>query len=467
LTKSSALLLVPALVVGFVWKAAHSSQSSLSAVALAKAEVQNPESMVISSRKLIHVAGQLGFVLAVSLLVCGWHYFRVWRHFGTPLVNSWEARAGLHWWQEDGYRTSSFFLRFGHVLRDPWQASFTSFADGFYSTLWGDGNYGFERLAERAPWNYDQMALGYWLAVPLSFALLAGTVLAVAGFVRNPRPEWAMLLCLGFLSMFALVFYSLNAPFQCMVKAFHVMGALVPFCAFGALGLEAFSRKRAGRAACCLWFGIWAINTYVSFWILPNSTAVTLIRAGLITQEKPATAMQELEALLQREPGNVEARAMLLPRLIANGNNQEATNQMDILARENPNDAEAQLNLAWAYAHQNQTVQAIEHARNALAIAPGYSPAYKHLAWFLLQSDRYGEAAEVAHPVEPGTAFRTRNRTPGKWRYHQRRHSTWSGVPHQSELAGSSKVTRHHLDAPWMAPRSRESVPGGFAFEYQ
>ena len=365
------------------------------------------------------MAGQVGLVAGVCVLVCGWHYFRVWRHFGTPLVNSWEARAGLNWWQDDGYRTSAYFLRFGHALRYPWLGSFNSFADGFYSTLWGDGYYGFERLADRGPWNFDQMALNYWLALPLTFALLAGGALAVAAFIRNPRPEWAMLLCLSFLSMFALVFYSLNAPFQCTVKAFYVMGALVPFCAIGALGLEAFAGLRlAARAVCCVLFGIWAINTYVSFWVLPNSAAVTLLRARLVPPATPAPAIRELDALLQREPANSEARGMLLPRLIANGDNQTAAEQMDILARENPNDAQAQLNLAWAYARQNQAAEAIEHASHALAIAPGYKPTYSHLAWLLLQNQRYGEAAEVArngfalNPLEPelrlalGTALR-------------------------------------------------------------
>jgi tetratricopeptide (TPR) repeat protein len=405
LTKSSALLLLPALAVGLAWK--FKVQSS-------KFKVQSWESRVQSSKLkgVLRMAGQLGLVAAICALVCGWHSFRVWRHFGTPLVNSWEQRAGLNWWQDDGYRTSAFFLRFGHVLRYPWFGSFTSFADGFYSTLWGDGYFGFERLAERAPWDYDQMALGYWLALPLTFAILAGGALAVAGFIRNPRPEWAMLLCLSFLSMFALIFYSLNAPFQCMVKAFYVMGALVPFCAFGALGLEAFAgRKLAARAACCVLFGIWAINTYVSFWILPNSTAVTLLRARLVPPATHAIAIQELEALLQRDPANSEARAMLLPRLIANSDNQQAATQLDILTRENPKDAEAQLNLAWAYARQNQTAEAIEHARYALAIGPGYSAVYKHLAWLLLQNERYGEAAEVArngfalNPLEPELRF--------------------------------------------------------------
>jgi Flp pilus assembly protein TadD len=365
------------------------------------------------------VVGQLGLVVAICVLVCGWHYLRVWRHFGTPLVNSWEARAGLKWWQDDGYRTSAFFLRFGHVLSYPWFGSFNSFADGLYSTLWGDGYYGYPRLAERAPWNYDQMALNYWLALPITVAVLAGGALAVAAFIRNPRPEWAMLLCLGFLSMFALIFYSLKAPFQCTVKAFYLMGALVPFCAFGALGLEAFAGWRlTARAVCWVLFGIWAINTYVSFWILPNSTAVTLLRARLVPTATPAPAVRELEALLQREPANSEARAMLLPRLIASGDSLRVARQMNILAGGNPNDAQAQLNLAGAYARQNQAAQALEHARYALAIAPGYKPTYNHLAWLLLQNERYGEAAEVAgngfalSPLSPelrfalGTAFR-------------------------------------------------------------
>jgi Flp pilus assembly protein TadD len=408
LTKSSALLLIPALAAGLAWKVFLKMNQLSSTSPLSGSERAVVRATPLN-REFLRCAGQLGLIAVLCALVCGWHYFRVWRHFGTPLVNSWEPRAGLNWWQDHGYRTSSFFLRFGHVLRYPWLGGFTSFADGFYSTLWGDGFSGFERLSERCPWNYEQMALGYWLALPLTFALLAGGVLAVISFIRNPRPEWAMLLCLSFLSMLALLFYSLNAPFQCVVKAFYVMGALVPFCSLGALGLEAFAgRNLARRAACCLLFGIWAINTYVSFWTLPHSTTVPLLRARFAP---PATAIRELEPLLKRCPANSEARAMLLSSLIAGGENQQAATQLDILAQENPSDAEAQLTMAWAYAHQNRSVEAIEHARYALAIGPGYVPVYKHLAWLLLQNERYGEAAEVARnglaltPLSPELRF--------------------------------------------------------------
>src|SRR5262249_4960680 len=95
--------------------------------------------------------------LAMAALVCGWHYVRVWEHFGRPLIGNWDTRAGFSWWQDDGYRTSAYYLRFGEVLIRPWYNSFTSFADGIYSTLWGDGLFS-GQITNRLPWNYDLMS---------------------------------------------------------------------------------------------------------------------------------------------------------------------------------------------------------------------------------------------------------------------------------------------------------------------
>ena len=66
----------------------------------------------------------------------------LWAQFGSPLIGVWDPRLGFSWWQDDGYRTGAFYLRFGAVLAHPWFSSFKSFADGVYATLWGDGLFG-------------------------------------------------------------------------------------------------------------------------------------------------------------------------------------------------------------------------------------------------------------------------------------------------------------------------------------
>ena len=81
----------------------------------------------------------LGLIVLVCLVVCGWHYGHVWAQFGRPIVGNWEANSAHPWWQDPGFRTSAYYFSFGQSLISPLFSEFHSFADGFYSTLWGDG----------------------------------------------------------------------------------------------------------------------------------------------------------------------------------------------------------------------------------------------------------------------------------------------------------------------------------------
>ena len=80
----------------------------------------------------------LGLLLAICLAVCGWHYTRIWLKFGTPLLGNWDVVSGFTWWQDPGYHTAADYLRFGRSLLHPLFSGFAGFADGIYSTLWGD-----------------------------------------------------------------------------------------------------------------------------------------------------------------------------------------------------------------------------------------------------------------------------------------------------------------------------------------
>src|SRR5262249_38919342 len=58
----------------------------------------------------------LGVTLLLIVLVSGSHYGRVWAHFGSPLVGNYEAASGSRWWQQPGYATLGYLLRFGRSL---------------------------------------------------------------------------------------------------------------------------------------------------------------------------------------------------------------------------------------------------------------------------------------------------------------------------------------------------------------
>lgn len=210
----------------------------------------------------------LGAVVLACAAVAGWHYARVALHFGDPFVGNWDAAAGVAWWQDPGYRTAGDYLRFGESLTRPVFSAFHSCPDALYSTLWGDGLLGGSaRVADAPPWSYRLMLAGYWLAVLPSVAVLLGLALSLRDLVREPRAEWLLLLGLAGATGLALVGLSLRLPFYAQCKAFYGLQALVPFAAFGAIGLDLLAR-RLGRAGDVVWvlLGTWALCAWATYW---------------------------------------------------------------------------------------------------------------------------------------------------------------------------------------------------------
>jgi hypothetical protein len=210
----------------------------------------------------------LGAVVLAAVAVAGWHYARVALRFGDPFVGNWEAAAGVSWWQDPGYRTPLDYLRFGESLERPVFSAFHSCPDALYSTLWGDGLLGGSaRVRDAPPWSYQLMFAGYWLALLPSLGVLAGLAVSLRRLVHEPRAEWLLLLGLAGATCLALASLSLALPFYAQCKAFYGLQALVPFAAFGAIGLDLVAR-RLGRAADLVWvlLGTWALCAWATFW---------------------------------------------------------------------------------------------------------------------------------------------------------------------------------------------------------
>ena len=135
----------------------------------------------------------LGLLLAICFTVCGWHYARIWLRFGTPLLGNWDVVSGFTWWQDPGYHTATDYLRFGRSLVHPFFSGFAGFADGIYSTLWGDALCGGASSLTLA-WNQQPMVAGYlWALIPTAL-ILTGAVAAMVRFVRKPSSELFVLL---------------------------------------------------------------------------------------------------------------------------------------------------------------------------------------------------------------------------------------------------------------------------------
>jgi 4-amino-4-deoxy-L-arabinose transferase-like glycosyltransferase len=214
----------------------------------------------------------LGLMLAVFLAVCGWYYAWIWLHCGSPFVGNWDANSRFHLWQDNGYHTAGDFTRFGRSLVNPLFSGFNGFADGIYSTLWGDGLCGgSDGGVTSPPWNYDLMGAGYFLALLPTALVLLGATASVWHFIRRPTAPLFVLLGFAGTVGLALVFMNLKVPFYSEAKAFYGASALMPFCFFGAVGWEVLAR---GRKSLQFVLGIillvWIMNSFTTFWIRAN-----------------------------------------------------------------------------------------------------------------------------------------------------------------------------------------------------
>src|SRR5262249_7030101 len=78
----------------------------------------------------------VGLAVVLLLGVSGWHYWRVYQHFGTPLLGNYDAASTWRWWQYPGYGTLAYLGHFGRVFISPYFSGFYGYGDGMYSTLW-------------------------------------------------------------------------------------------------------------------------------------------------------------------------------------------------------------------------------------------------------------------------------------------------------------------------------------------
>jgi tetratricopeptide (TPR) repeat protein len=345
-----------------------------------------------------HCAWRMGLIFLSAVVVCGWHYARVWRHYGNPLIGNWDTRTGFVWWMDDGYRTGAYYLRWGTALLHPWFAGFRSFGGGIYSTLWGDsllgGAPGF--AAPHPPWNYDLMAIGYWLALLPTLAILVGAIVAFFKFIARPSAEWFLLLGFGFGVAVALVYMSLVVPCGGMVKAFYGLPALLPLCAIGALGLDLLAaRHRYWRFICFLLFGVWAINSYASFWVLRGSQSYALTRAQtLIRENQLAEAGTFLNARLEAEPRATQLR-LLFVYALPSADLDEIERQAQMVVQQEPDNYRGWMWQADVFARRGQIDKAMEATRRSVELAPGDEGAYQKLANLLMSQSRYQETIRL------------------------------------------------------------------------
>jgi tetratricopeptide (TPR) repeat protein len=340
---------------------------------------------------------RLGVPAFVCVAVCGWHFFRVWRHFGTPLVGSYDPASGFRWWQTPGYSTASFYFRFGQSLLEPYFSGYNGLLDGIYSTLWGDGLWGgVGDLPSRTPWNYDLMAAGYVLALLPTAAVAMGAALGLVQIVRRPSAKWFLLGGVAFAMSAAQAYHFLRLPYACHIKAFYALPALVPFCAYGAWGFDFLMTKwKPIRLVVVVLLATWAMTSYASFWVVNSSSSTQAwVGAMLASKQRYGAALEYYNAAVQADESNDVARTNLGQLLLALGRWGQAQIQFERGLNSHPHSAADEQGLAMALAAQSQIAPAIKHVENALADAPDFRDQGL-LGRLLMQQERPTLAADA------------------------------------------------------------------------
>jgi tetratricopeptide (TPR) repeat protein len=332
LTKVSSLLAVP-----------------LFAMALALRQLSLKKASLFSPRVWLQSAGVMTLA---CVIVCNWHYGRIWMETSQPVIGNWENTANSERVLDPAFRTSGYYLHFGEVFTSPLFSGLFSFADGIYSTLWGDGLVsGRADLGFRPPWNYDLMNIGYLLSVPISLLFIAGFAFKFLNFLRQPTTTWFVVLSL--VSLFGLVifFMTLRVSSYAQAKAFYGFPALVPFSALVAAGWSWLAQKRRILQS-VLWIVVlvWTLTVYATFWIFNGNFETWRIRG--------------MSEILQ-------------------GHTTEATESLAHALELKPDDAETHLILAEALDWQNRPIEAMQHCQMALRIRPDFPKVLNELAKLL------------------------------------------------------------------------------------
>jgi Flp pilus assembly protein TadD len=336
-------------------------------------------------------------MLVACVAVCGWYYLWIWLHFGTPLMGNWDAATGFQWWQDNGYHTLADFMRFGRSLVHPLFSGFSGFADGIYSTLWGDGLCGgASGMVLRPPWNYNLMVAGYLLAVLPAVLVLIGAAVSVWRFIRQPSASWFLLLGFSGTLLLAVAFMCLRVASYAQIKAFYGLCALVPFCLFGAVGWEVLTRGRKPlRFVLGVILLVWAMNSFAALWIRDNSVS-THIFLGARARLKTDTAVSEFAKAVNIDPANALARRLLASALSDSGRMDEALQQAEQAVELYPTDGACHRVLSTILTRQGQRERAIAEAQLAVELGPEDLSAHRLWLELLIGTGRDDEIINVA-----------------------------------------------------------------------
>jgi Flp pilus assembly protein TadD len=373
LAKATSLLLIPALLGALMIKLFHERASTRGWL------------------------GAFGVTIAAILVTCGWHYARIWHHFGKPIVGNWDPALGFPWWQDPGLHVARDYFRFGAALIAPLFSGFNGWANGIYSTLWGDSLCGgLSGSLSRTPWNYQLMIGGYWLALLPTLLVAIGAAVAIYRFARHPSPEWFLLLGLSATVTVALIFMTLRVPSYAQVKAFYGLSAIVPFCGFAVIGWETLNaRSRVLKLICGSLLIFFSINSFGSVWIRSSTEQHMYTALRSISQSQPNRAVAEATEAAKNEPSDVRACCFLAAVLDETGDSSKAAAQSEHGLELDFANGDCHLQLGISLAKQGDLIRATSEARRALELRPENVRAYDLVFTLARELHRANEALAV------------------------------------------------------------------------
>ena len=354
--------------------------------------------LAVDRRQIAIGLRNLSILLAVWFAVCGWHYLRIWAHFGTPLLGNWDIASGFAWWQDPGYHMAGDYFRFGRSLVSPLFSGFAGWFDGIYSTLWGDALCGGRtEMAFRPPWNYSLIVAGYLLAIVPMILILVGAVVAICRFIRNPAPDWILLLVLSGAVALGLVFMTLNVASYAQIKAFYGLSALVPLGLFIAIGWEVVTRgRRLLQISLAIILLVWAMNSFASVWIHDPSSRHVWLGLKLQQEGHIDAAISEARKAVDADPAHPTASRYLALLLNESGRADEALEQAERAIQFTPRDSTCHVQLATVLLNRNELDRAMREGQRALELGPENAAAYELLFTCLRKSKRDAEAINIA-----------------------------------------------------------------------
>jgi len=335
-----------------------------------------------------------GITVGAIFVTCGWHYIRIWHHFGTPIVGNWDPALGFPWWQDPGFHTASDYFRFGKSLIGPTLQQFQ----------WFRRRNLFNTLGRRTGRRTIRHAFAYALelhfsnrrllvgvnpdAVHCHWCRSGGLSNCSSAFAGMVSPVWPVRGCNDRIDLHDLASRVLCAG----------QGVLRPIggraiCAFAAMGWEKLgSTHRFLRVALGTFLFFWAVNSYAAVWIRSSVAQHIYASHRFISEHRLESAVVEARQALRNEPSNATAQCFLAAVLDDTGQIQEALEQTKHGIELDSTNGQCQLQMAINFARQSDFEQAMTQARRAIELEPENSSAYDLLFSCATQLWRINEA---------------------------------------------------------------------------